>query len=141
MNKREYSIFLNYIRGMITISECETALSQIGSKLTLSECEDIYRRKKFMYEKFRLLLNATNNEIVDEFIADVDAHARLVQLTMQWITYSYPCLPFDERGKKVRDNAWKLCRDYAKTHELKLPKQPQCLGNQEIMFFNRICGK
>ena len=97
--------------------------------------------KNFMYKNFKMLLNAPTDKEVDAFIIDTGAHTRLVQLTMQWITYSYPNLPFDEHAKKVRENAYKICRDYAKTHNLKLPSQPQCLGNQEIMFFNRICGK
>ena len=97
--------------------------------------------KNFMYRNFKMLLNANADKEVDNFIADIGSHARLVQLTMQWITYSYPCLPFDEHAKKVRENAWQMCLDYAKMHNLNLPPQPQCLGTQEVLFFNTICGK
>ena len=93
--------------------------------------------KKFMYDNFKMLLNVTTDEEVTAFIADTYNHTRLVRLTMQWITYSYPCLPFDEQAEEVRKNAWKTCLDYANIHGLKLPEQPQCLDEQAILFFNK----
>ena len=66
----------------------------------------------------------------------IEEEQDFTRLAMKWITYSYPCLPFDDHALKVRDKAWDTIEKYGNTLGILVSLT---LDDRIIGFFNELC--